>query len=110
VAKLRDGKWLTPGDSNGAEGKPRSMSLGDAMQIASALWVREAIGVPDLEFLTFDDWCSAAPMRGDRLCRLHLQDYAVDAELHADVKTPVRLTRLEPVAQTQSQPHSAPAG
>jgi len=110
VAKLRDGKWLMPGDGNGAEGKPRSMALGDAMQIASALWVKEAIGVPDLEFLTFDDWCSAAPGRGDRLCRLHLQDYAVDAEVHADAKAPVRLTRLEPVAHTQSQPHSAPAG
>ena len=61
------------------------MSLGDAMQIASALWVKEAIGVPDLEFLTFDDWCSDDG-KGDRLCLLHLQDYAVDAKLNADVK------------------------
>ena len=48
------------------------------MQVASALWVKEAIGVPDLEFLTFDDWCSDGSERGDRLCLLHLQDYAVD--------------------------------
>jgi hypothetical protein len=108
VAKLRDAKWLMPGD--GPEGKPRSMSIGDAMQVASALWVKEAIGVPDLEFLTFDDWCSADSGRGDRLCLLHLQDYTVDAEVHADVKTPIRLTRLEPVAHTQSHPHSVPAG
>ena len=86
------------------------MSLGDAMQIASALWVKEAIGVPDLEFLTFDDWCSDGSERGDRLCLLHLQDYAVDTEVHADVKTPIRLTRVEPVAHAQSQPHSVPAG
>jgi hypothetical protein len=110
VAKLRDAKWLMPGDGNGAEGKPRSMSLGDAMQIASALWVKEAIGVPDLEFLTFDDWCSTDPGRGDRLCLLHLQDYAVDAEGQADVKTPIRVTRLEPLARTQPHPHPAPAG
>jgi hypothetical protein len=108
VAKLRDAKWLMPGD--GSEGKPRSMSLGDAMQIASALWVKEAIGVPDLEFLTFDDWCSGEPVRGDRLCLLHLQDYAVDAEGHADVKTPIRLMRLEPAGATQPHPHPAPAG
>jgi hypothetical protein len=57
VARLRDAKWQMPGDGHEAEGKPRTMSLGDAMQIASALWVKEAIGVPDLEFLTFDDWC-----------------------------------------------------
>jgi hypothetical protein len=108
VAKLRDAKWLMPGE--GHEGKPRSMSLGDAMQIASALWVKEAIGVPDLEFLTFDGWCSAEPGRGDRLCLLHLQDYEVDAGVHAEVKTPIRVTRLEPIAHAQPHPHPAPAG
>ena len=108
VARLRDAKWQMPGD--GPEAKPRSMSLGDAMQIASALWVKEAIGVPDLEFLTFDDWCSTDPGRGDRLCLLHLQDYAVDAGGHADVKAPMRLTRLEPVIHAEARPHSVPAG
>ena len=110
VARLRDAKWLMPGHAPGAEGKPRSMSLSDAMQVASALWVKEAIGVPDLEFLTFDDWCSDGSERGDRLCLLHLQDYAVDAGFSADVKTPIRLTRVEPVAHAQSHPHSVPAG
>ena len=91
VARLRDAKWQMPGD--GPEGKPRRMSLGDAMQVASALWVKEAIGVPDLEFLTFDDWCSDGSERGDRLCLLHLQDYAVDAGVGADVKTPTPIRR-----------------
>jgi len=109
VARLRDAKWLMPGDGRESEGKPRTMSLGDAMQIASALWVKEAIGVPDLEFLTFDDWCSHDAKPSNRLCLLHLQDYAVgDAGVHADVKAPVRLTRLEPVVH--AQPHPVPAG
>jgi hypothetical protein len=88
------------------------MSLSDAMQVASALWVKEAIGVPDLEFLTFDDWCSDGSERGDRLCLLHLQDYAVDPGVGADVKTPapIRRARLEPVAHAQPHPHSVPAG
>ena len=109
VAKLRDAKWQMPGD---AEGKWRRMPLSDAMQVASALWVKEAIGVPDLEFLTFDDWCSDGSERGDRLCLLHLQDYAVDPGAGADVKTPapIRRARLEPVGHAQSQPHSVPAG
>src|SRR5262249_12267670 len=59
VARLRDAKWQMPADHNDGEGRSRAIALGDAMQIASALWVKEAIGVPDLEFLTFDDWCSA---------------------------------------------------
>jgi hypothetical protein len=110
VARLRDAKWQMPGDDLDAEGKPRTMSLGDAMQIASALWVKEAICVPDLEFLTFDDWCSHDAKPSNRLCLLHLQDYAVDAGVSADVKPAIRLTRLEPIAQVQSHPHSVPAG
>ena len=87
VARLRDAKWHMPGDGREAEGKPRTMALGDAMQIASALWVKEAIGVPDLEFLTFDDWCSSDGKPGNRLCLLHLQDYAVDVGVSADVQS-----------------------
>jgi hypothetical protein len=109
VARLRDARWQRPADAHQPGGNPRTMSLGDAMQIASALWVKEAIGVPDLEFLTFDDWCSDDG-KGDRLCLLHLQDYAVDPKPSPDVKAPVRLTRLEPVVQRQSHPHSVPAG
>jgi hypothetical protein len=107
VARLRDARWQMPTDG---EGKWRRMPLGDAMQIASALWVKEAIGVPDLEFLTFDDWCSGDSGRGDRLCLLHLQDYAVDAGVPADVKAPIRVTRLEPVVHAHPRPQSVPAG
>ena len=110
VARLRDARWQTPGDGHEAQGKSRTMSLGDAMQIASALWVKEAIGVPDLEFLTFDDWCLHDAKAGNRLCLLHLQDYAVDTAVAADVKAPIRLTRLEPVVQAQAAIAPAPAG
>ena len=110
VARLRDAKFHMPGDELEAEGKPRAMALGDAMEIASALWVKEAIGVPDLEFLTFDNWCAPEGARNDRLCLLHLQDYAVDVRSNADVKAAIRLTRLEPVAHAQSFPDPVPAG
>ena len=110
VARLRDAKWHMPGDESEAEGKPRAMALGDAMEIASALWVKEAIGVPDLEFLTFDDWCSSDGKPGNRLCLLHLQDYAVDVGVSADVQAAVRLTRLEPVVHARSYPDSVPVG
>ena len=85
------------------------MSLGDAMQIASALWVKEAIGVPISSSSTFDDWCSDEG-QGERLCLLHLQDYAVEPKANPDVKAPIRLTRLEPIVHTQSYPHSVAAG
>jgi hypothetical protein len=110
VARLRDAKWHTPGNGQEAAGKPSTIGLGDAMQIASALWVKEAIGVPDLEFLTFDDWCSPDGKPGNRLCLLHLQDYAVDAGSSADVKAAMRLTRLEPIVHARSYPDAVPAG
>ena len=110
VARLRDAKWHMPGDKSEAEGKPRAMALGDAMEIASALWVKEAIGVPDLEFLTFDNWCAPEGATSDRLCLLHLQDYAVDLGSNADVKAAIRLTRLEPVVHARAYPDTVPAG
>ena len=58
--------------------------------------MKEAIRDPDLEFLTFDDWCSDDG-KGNRLCLLHLQDYAIEAKTDPDVKAAVRLTRLEPI-------------
>jgi hypothetical protein len=109
VARLRDAKWHLPGDASAVEGKPRAMALGDAMEISSALWVKEAIGVPDLEFLTFDNWCAPEGATSDRLCLLHLQDYAVDVGSNADVKAAIRLTRLEPVVHSRAYPDSVPA-
>ena len=107
VARLRDARWRMPGD--GPEAKPRTMSLGDAMQVASALWVREAMGVPDLEFLTFDDWCSHGAKAGARLCTLRLNDYAVD-DSDGEATAPVRVTRLEPVIRARAPAQSVPAG
>ena len=110
VARLRDARWQMSADRNEKSAKSRAISLGDAMQIASALWVKEAIGVPDLEFLTFDNWCAPDGARGDRLCLLHLQDYAVDVGTNADVKAAIRLTRLEPLVHAQVYPDSVPVG
>lgn len=107
VARLRDARWQMPSERH--DGKPRTIGLGDAMEISSALWVKEAIGVPDLEFLTFDDWCSPDGAPSNRLCLLHLQDCAVDVGANADVKAAIRLTRLEPVAHARSYPDSVPA-
>jgi hypothetical protein len=110
VARLRDARWRMSADRNEKSGKSQAMSLGDAMQIASALWVKEAISVPDLEFLTFDNWCAPDGGSGNRLCLLHLQDYAVDVGSNADVRAAVRLTRLEPLVHAQAYPDSVPVG
>jgi len=109
VARLRDAKWQRRANAGEADEKPRTLSFGDAIEIASALWVKEAAGVPDLKFLTFDDWGRADAKGGGRLSLLRLQDYAQDARADSDVMAAVRLTRIEPLPQTNPVPQSAPA-
>jgi hypothetical protein len=107
VARLRDAKWQRPTAVRGADEKPRTMSFSDAVQIASALWVKEAGGVADFRFLMFDD--SNEANGGPRLSLLRLQDYADDAPANSDVMAAVQLTRVQPSRQARSIPHTAPA-
>ena len=110
VARLRDAKWQRPVGLRGAEEKPRMMSLSDAIQIASALWVKEAGGVTDLKFLMFDDWSPSETKDGARLSLLRLQDYAEEARANSDVMAAVRLTRIQPFRQAREIPKTTSAG
>ena len=109
AGRLRDAKWQRAADARGANEKPRTMSLSDAIQIASALWVKEAGGVADLKFLMFDDWSSSEAKGGGRLSLLRLQDYMDGARANSDVMAAVRLTRIQPLRQVRSLPQAAPA-
>jgi hypothetical protein len=102
VARLRDAKWQRPASVRAADERPRMMSLGDAIQIASALWVKEAGGVTDLKFVMFDDLSANEARGGGRLSLLRLQDYAEDARANSDVMAAVRLTRIQPLRQGRS--------
>jgi hypothetical protein len=77
------------------------MSLGDAIQIASALWVKEALGVPDLEFLLIDE--RRTDEAGGGLCHstVRLQDYADNAHANSDAKAAARLKRIQPALPAQ---------
>jgi hypothetical protein len=110
AARLRDAKWQRPAGMGQADEKPRSMSLSDAIQVASALWVKEVVGIPDLEFLMFDDWRSNEAGDGRRLSLLGLKDYAENGEASRDVTAAARSTRVEPVLPARSSPHFVWAG
>jgi hypothetical protein len=109
VGRLRDAKWQRRAGVRGADEKPRMMSFTDAVQIASALWVKEAGGVADLKFLMFDDSSSNEGKDAARLSLLRLQDYTEDARGNSDVMAAVQLTRIQPSRQARSIPQSAPA-
>ena len=108
VARLRDAKWQRPAGVRAADEKPRTMSLGDAIQIGSALWVKEAGGVPDLKFVMFDDSSASETSGGGRLSLLRLQDYAADARANSDVMAAVRLTRIQPLRQASPVAQTEP--
>ena len=109
AARLRDAKWQTPAGARRADEKPRSMSLSDAIQIASALWVKEVAGVPDLEFLMFDERSSNEGGGGTRLSLLGLEGYAESAPSR-DEMAAVQSTRVEPALPRRSSPHFDWAG
>jgi hypothetical protein len=93
AARLRDVKW---------QRSQKPMSLGDSIQIASALWVKEALGVPDLEFLLIDDEPRTDEARGG-LCHstVRLQDYADNAHANSDAKAAALLKRVQPALPAQ---------
>lgn len=102
AAKFRDLFW-SRADKSKLE-KPRRMSLGDAIHIASALWVKEVVGVADLEFLTFDDGKSAS-VDGERkekpLSLLRLHEYTDGLGNNSDVTSAVLLRRIPPILSKQ---------
>jgi hypothetical protein len=108
AARLRDVKWQWAATERQADGEPRSMSLGDAIEIASALWVKEAVGLPELKFLMFEDWTSESAKGGGRLSQLHLEDYASGARLDSAAIAPVRTARAQAVVGVSSTPRPAP--
>jgi hypothetical protein len=110
AARLRDVKWQRPAALRGAGEQPRFLSLSDAIQLASALWVKEAAGVADLEFLAFDDFAPPETETGGWLSLLRLQDYADEQPVDSDVLAAVRLPRAEPVLRSRLLPQAAPVG
>ncbi len=109
AARLRDVEWRRRSAARGPVEPPRRLSLLDAVQLAAALWVKETAGVPDLEFLAFED-ADEAPDAGGWLSVLRLQDYAEGSPADADVLAAVRLARAEPVLRGRATPLSAPVG
>lgn len=102
VARLRDLKWCRPNSQAGE--KARQMTLGDAIHIASAIWVKEVVGVKDLEFLTFDDGKSDSDEldpESKSLSLLRLEDYTDGMAGNADVRAAVMLRRIKPILSLQ---------
>lgn len=107
AGRLRDVEWRRPAALRHPDEPPRFLSRMDAIQIASALWVKETAGVADLEFLAFDDFGMNEAGDGGWLSLLRLQDYADELPVGSDGLAAVRLPRAEPVLRLRAQRLSA---
>jgi hypothetical protein len=107
AGRLRDVKWQRPAAFRLPGEAPRFLSMVDAIQLSSALWVKETAGVANLEFIAFDDRVGDEPESGASLSPLRLQDYT-DA-IDSDGMAAIRLARAEPVLQHEPR-QWAPAG
>jgi len=102
AARLRNVDWQRPGRMPNE--KPRCMTLGDAIHLVSALWVKEACQVNDLEFLTFDNSTGTSVETDPRtkaLPILSIEDYTHEIGDDPDVVAVVRLPRLYPALRQQ---------
>lgn len=104
AARLRDIDWQRPPAGRGKGEKPKRLTLGDAIHLVSALWVKEGSGVDDLEFLTFDNGkttSSESDPGTKALPLLSLEDFAFDIGDNPDVSACIRLSRVRPILPQQ---------
>jgi predicted nucleic acid-binding protein len=103
AARLRDIRWNRVGRQRNE--KPRTISLGDAIHLSSAIFVRDVVGIEDIEFLTFDDGRSETDELDDgtsSLSILRLEDYTDGIGSNQDVAGLVRLPRMRPILSQQN--------
>jgi len=102
VARLRDVKWQREKPSEGE--KPRQMTLGDAIHISTAIWLKNSQNVSDLEFMTFDN-SSQKSIEVDgghkSLPLLDAHEYAFGNSGNDDVKAVCLMPRLKPIISRQ---------
>jgi len=102
VARMRDLRWKRPNAR--PEEKPKMLSMGDAIHLASALFVKEGYQIADLEFVTFDNKSETTIEVDDQtksLPILTLDEFTGGIGANADVVALLRLPRVRPIL-TQS--------
>lgn len=103
VARFRDVEWKKPNAT--LLEKPKRLTLGDAIHLATALHIKESRAVDDLEFLTWDNGKSATDELGKEAKALPLldaQDYMGGLNGNRDANAICDLIRLRPILAQQT--------
>ncbi len=98
TARVRDISWKRSNPM--PDEKEKRLTLGDALHLMTALWVKEAVNVPDLEFLTLDNK-SGTSIETDigtkSLPLLDLENYTSGIGSNPDVIDLINLPRTRPI-------------
>lgn len=93
AARLRDRQYIAAKPQ--ASEKPKTMTMGDAIQLATCLYVREGMGVSDIEFHTFDDGIGKT-VEGRAVSLLRFEGYSEHVKVDPDVAAVRALKRIRP--------------
>lgn len=93
AARLRDHLYVK--EKPQSNEKPRILTVPDSIQLATCLHVKEALGVTDIEFNTFDDG-KTKNYEDKAVSLLRFHEYATHLQDDADVKAVCNLVRVRP--------------
>lgn len=98
AGRMRRHTFYRPDNERQHNEKNRVMSVPDAIQLATCLFVKEALGVSDIEFHTFDDG-KGSNYEEKAVSLLRLDAYAKHITDCPDIEAVRKLDRLKPQFQ-----------
>ena len=96
AGSLKDNRYVCSTDGPKAPERSRELSTGDAIQLATAIWMREYAGVQDLEFHTFDDGKSRNSVDGKTVPMISFQNWCKGLDGVEYVELAKELKRKKP--------------
>lgn len=92
AGSLKDNRYVCSTDDPKAKERARELSTGDAVHLATAIWMREYAGVQDLEFHTFDDGKSRNAVDGKTVPMISFHNWCkgLDGVEHVELAKEIR--------------------
>ncbi|MEZ5872855.1 MAG: hypothetical protein R3D32_13655 [Nitratireductor sp.] len=101
AGRMRRHSFYKPDGERQHNEKKRVLSVPDAIQLATCLFVKEALGINDIEFHTFDDG-RGSNYEEKAVSLLRLADYAKHIDACADIEAVRNLIRIRPQLDNSS--------
>lgn len=105
---LKDNQYICSTDHENAKERKRPLSTGDAIQLATAIDLREHWGVQGLEFHTFDEGKRSSKEEGKTVPMIGFHNWCKGLENNEQVMLVKELKRMKPIHDSCRLPKSKP--